>query len=82
MKVLSQAMRVNVGKLGIVTAAKMEIVKEVPVKRTLRRGLSPVNFLFMLKEAQEMYRKNRSLPEWMVESQVFWLVQLHEVRSV
>lgn len=77
-----QAMRVSLGKLGIVTAVKMKMVKEVPVKRTLRRGLTPMDFVSMLREAQEMYKKNKSLPEWMVESQIFWLVQLHEVRSM
>ncbi|GMH42611.1 hypothetical protein BSKO_10530 [Bryopsis sp. KO-2023] len=73
-----KAMRVSVGKLGIITALKMQIMVEVPVKRSLRRGLTPIDLLFMLREAQEMYIKNRSLPEWMVESQIFWLVQIHE----
>lgn len=68
------------GKLGIMTSVRMKIVREAPVKRTLRRGIGNRELLSMFKDAQAMYKRTRTLPEWMVESQLFWLPQLHEVQ--
>lgn len=74
-----QAFRVSLGKLGIITAIKMKIVQEQPVSRTQSRGILPSQFIGMLRDAQEMYKTTRSLPQWMNETQVFWIVQNHEV---
>ena len=79
---LSQAFRVSLGKLGIITSMKFKIVKEQPVTRTQTKGVLPSTFIDMMKEAQEMYKETRDLPDWMNETQIFWIVQHHEVFAI
>ena len=71
----------SLGKLGIITSLKFQIVKEQPVLRTLTPGVSPVAFLDKISSAQEMFKRKGRLPSWMNESQVFWVVQRHEVTN-
>lgn len=75
---LPQALRVNVGKLGVVTSVKFRIVREQPVIRTATLNISSSEFLQTLREAQDMFNDNGELPRWMNESQVFWIPQLSE----
>jgi len=75
---LMKALRVNMGKLGIVAAVKFRIVREQPVIRTVTKGILPSSFLQSLRDAQDMFNYNGAVPRWMNESQVFWIPQLNE----
>lgn len=76
-----QAFRLSVGKLGIIARLKMRVVKEIPVKRTLK-ALTPVELLQMMTNASDMYQKDRTWPEWMNETQIFWIVQKNQVGAL
>eukprot|EP00803_Ostreobium_quekettii_P005155 evm.model.scf_1682.3 EVM.evm.TU.scf_1682.3 scf_1682:31361-34800(+) len=78
---LMKALRVNVGKLGIVTSVKFRIVREQPVIRTAALNVKSSEFLQSLREAQDMFNDNGELPRWMNESQVFWIPQLSEASN-
>ncbi|EFJ42445.1 hypothetical protein VOLCADRAFT_97460 [Volvox carteri f. nagariensis] len=76
-----KAVRVGVGKLGIITHIKFRIMREVPVTRTIRR-LTSTEFLELLRSAQDQWNTNGSLPEWMDETEWFWVPQRHEFLMV
>ncbi|EFJ52629.1 hypothetical protein VOLCADRAFT_85802 [Volvox carteri f. nagariensis] len=78
---LMRAVRVGVGKLGIITHIKFRIMREVPVTRTIRR-LASTEFLELLRSAQDQWNTNGSLPEWMDETEWFWVPQRHEFLMV
>ena len=75
---LLQALRVSVGKLGIIARLQLKIVKEIPVKRTLT-ALTPVEFVRIMKDAQAMWEKEGKYPGWMNETQIFWVPQKNQV---
>lgn len=78
----SQAFRVSMGKLGIITSVKFRIVREQPVMRTATQGLRPSEFLDLLRDAQQVFNRTGDLPTWTNESQVYWFVQDREVRQL
>ncbi|KXZ51873.1 hypothetical protein GPECTOR_11g309 [Gonium pectorale] len=78
---LMRALRVHVGKLGVVTYIKFRIVREMPVKRTLN-SLPSSRFLALLRSAQQQWIANGTLPGWMDETQWFWVPQRHEFLMV
>lgn len=73
-----QALRVSVGKLGIIVRLKLKIYHEVPVRRTLT-ALNPEQFLTLMQSAQEDVEKGGSPPAWVQETEAFWVVQKHQV---
>ncbi|KXZ42035.1 hypothetical protein GPECTOR_218g459 [Gonium pectorale] len=78
---LMRALRVNVGKLGVVTHIKFRIVREMPVTRTLN-SLPASRFLALLRSAQQQWAANGTLPDWMDETEWFWVPQRHEFLMV
>lgn len=78
MLLLLQAFRVSVGKLGVIVAVKLHTVPEQPVQRELRR-LSIAEYLNLTLTAQEQWNSNASLPDWMNETEFFWMTQHQEV---
>ncbi|KAG2493001.1 hypothetical protein HYH03_008665 [Edaphochlamys debaryana] len=78
---LMRALRVSVGRLGIVTHIKFRIVPEVPVTRSLHR-LTASEFLAMLRDAQTQWNANASLPHVFDETEWFWVPQRHEFLMV
>ncbi|KAG1678617.1 hypothetical protein FOA52_012624 [Chlamydomonas sp. UWO 241] len=58
-----------------------EIVKEQPVKRTLRT-LTSSEFLDRLQEAQNEWNENGTLPGWANETEYFWITQRYEFMEV
>jgi hypothetical protein len=78
---LLQALRVSVGKLGIIARVHFRVVKEVPVLRVLK-ALTPSELLALMQEASAGYVANSSIPHWMNETQIFWVVQKNQVRCV
>lgn len=77
---LYQAARVSVGKLGILVRLTLRIVREQPVTRILRSDIPASQFLASLKEAQDYYKANGTLPAWCDETEWFWIVQRNTVR--
>lgn len=75
---LLQALRVSVGKLGIIARLRMRIVRELPVRRSLA-ALTPAAFLDLMRQAAAA-DPGHAYPSWMTESQIFWIVQKHQVR--
>jgi FAD/FMN-containing dehydrogenase len=73
-----QALRVSVGKLGIIARVQFRIVREVPVRRVLK-ALTPTELLALMHEASDSYKANSSIPHWMNETQIFWVVQKNQV---
>ncbi|GIL63808.1 hypothetical protein Vafri_17809 [Volvox africanus] len=78
---LMRAVRVGVGKLGIITHIKFRIIREVPVTRTIHR-ISSTEFLTLLRAAQEQWNSNGTLPDWMDETEWFWVPQRYEFLMV
>ena len=78
---LFKALRVSVGQLGIITRLTLKIVQDFPVKRTIR-SLPSSSFLELLDEAQTLYLANKSLPNWMDETEFFWNPQKDEWQMV
>lgn len=76
----AQAVRVNVGRLGVVTRVQMRIVPETAVQRTLHE-LNPSQLLDLLREAQHMWQTSAQLPAWMSEAAFFWITQSYKVRE-
>lgn len=74
---LFRALRISVGQLGIITSVTLSIVKEVPVRRTLRK-LPSSSFLQLLDQVQEVYLSNQTVPKWVDETEFFWNVQSDE----
>ena len=70
---LLKAFRVNVGRLGVVTHVKMRITPETLAQRILTPAVPDAVLIEMMKGAQEVYKETGSLPEWMEETQFFWL---------
>lgn len=62
-----QALRVSVGRLGVIARVQLRIVHDVPVKRTLRT-LTPPQFLQLLEGASASWAANGTLPSWANES--------------
>ncbi|KIZ07313.1 hypothetical protein MNEG_0657 [Monoraphidium neglectum] len=84
---LFRALRLSVGKLGVITRAKLRIVREVPVRRELVR-LAPPAFLAEMTELQEAaralqeQRPGAALPSWANETEWFWIPQKYEFMRV
>ncbi|KAI8472715.1 MAG: hypothetical protein J3K34DRAFT_519583 [Monoraphidium minutum] len=84
---LFRALRVSVGRLGVISRAKLRIVREVPVRRTLLR-LTPPAFLQQVAQLQEAARAvdagapGAALPSWANETQFFWVPQKYEFMMV
>jgi len=92
-----KALRVSVGRLGVITRVKLRIVREAPVRRSLV-CLSPPAFLIQMRTLQQAAlaagldagAANRSastdylsrLPAWANETQWFWVPQKHEFLMV
>ena len=74
---LFKAFRVSVGQLGIITSVTLMIIKEAPVRRTLRK-LPSSSFLQLLDEVQAVYLANESVVAWIDETEFFWSVQHDE----
>ena len=85
-----QALRVSVGKLGVITRVQLRIVREVPVRRSLAR-LTPPEFLDKMRSLQDAAQAagldpplNYSagvgaagkLPAWTNETEWFWVPQV------
>eukprot|EP00775_Hariotina_reticulata_P010758 gene10758-10914_t len=79
---LMKALRVSVGKLGVIGRVKLHIVKEVPVQRMIK-ALTPPEFLALLQHAQDAWAEGGgSLPHWMMEADIFWITQKHQFLMV
>ncbi|GLC54135.1 hypothetical protein PLESTB_000827700 [Pleodorina starrii] len=76
-----RAVQVGVGKLGIITHIKFRIVREMPVTRTIHR-IAASEFLGLMREGQTQWNTNGTLPEWMDETEWFWVPQRHEFLMV
>lgn len=74
----AQALRVSVGKLGIIGRVQLAIVPEVPVRRSLK-ALSYRQFLDMVNAAQQGALAGQPPPMWMNETQLFWLPHTQQV---
>lgn len=78
---LPQALRVSVGKLGVIVRVKLRILREVPVRRELYR-MPPPAFLGMMRELQSAARDveagtpGAALPKWLDETEWFWVPQV------
>jgi hypothetical protein len=77
---LSQALRVSVGKLGILARVQFRIVREVPVRRVLK-AMTPTELQALMQKASADYAATGSIPHWMNETQIFWVVQKNQVSS-
>uniref|UniRef100_A0A383W3X5 J domain-containing protein n=1 Tax=Tetradesmus obliquus TaxID=3088 RepID=A0A383W3X5_TETOB len=78
---LMRAFRVSVGKLGILARVQFRIVPEVPVRRVLK-AYTPTELLALMKDASASYVANGSIPHWMNETQIFWVVQKNQFLAV
>ncbi|GBF99231.1 L-gulonolactone oxidase [Raphidocelis subcapitata] len=90
---LFRALRVSVGRLGVITRLKMRIEREVPVRRTLTR-LAPSAFLARMRELQAAARAAgpaalmtpngtvAALPAWANDTEWFWVPQKYEFYQV
>lgn len=75
-----QALRVSLGNLGVITRAKLRIIREVPVRRELTK-LTPPAFLEMMQQLQEAALAGgeedpAKLPPWARETEWFWIPQV------
>jgi hypothetical protein len=79
-----QALRVSLGRLGIITRVHLRIVKETPINRSLTR-LAPTEFLVQMSVLQEAARRagnlsatgtSQGLPKWASDSEWFWIPQV------
>ena len=77
---LMKAFRVNVGRLGVVTHVKMRIFPETPAQRILRSAIPTDEFMKMFKNAQEMYKRTGTLPEWLEGTNIWWAAEIGVVR--
>jgi FAD/FMN-containing dehydrogenase len=75
---LRQALRVSVGKLGIIARVQFRIVRELPVRRVLK-AMTPKELQALMQQASADYAANGSIPHWMNETQIFWVVQKNQV---
>ena len=73
-----QALRVSLGKLGVIVRVKFQIIPETVTRRTLKT-MNPVEWLNLLKGAQQQWNEEGRLPGWMHEGEAFWIVQKHQV---
>ncbi|WIA37270.1 hypothetical protein OEZ86_014213 [Tetradesmus obliquus] len=80
-RVVPEAFRVSVGKLGILARVQFRIVPEVPVRRMLK-AYTPTELLALMKDASASYVANGSIPHWMNETQIFWVVQKNQFLAV
>jgi hypothetical protein len=80
-----QALRVSLGRLGVITRVHLRIVREGPVRRALTR-LAPSGFLALMRELQAAARgaganlsgpaaTAAALPAWADNSEWFWIPQ-------
>ncbi|KAG2423395.1 hypothetical protein HXX76_015360 [Chlamydomonas incerta] len=87
---LMRALRLSVGKLGIITHIRFRIVREMPVTRTLH-ALRASAFRSLMAEVQAAWAAaadtagNGALPDWLRghgDSEWFWVPQRHEFLAV
>jgi len=67
-----RAFQVSVGRLGVVTDVKLRIIRENLVRRTLVLGIDEPEFWPRIRDAQETYRSEGELPEWMEGTAFAW----------
>ena len=78
---LMRAMRVSVGRLGVIVSLKLRIVPNDPVTRELQHTKVSV-LLDQVNQIQEEFRAYGTLPDFANERQWYWDVNLKLVRSV
>jgi hypothetical protein len=76
---LLQALRVSIGKLGVIVRVKFHIIPETVTRRTLK-ALNPVEWVGLLKGAQQQWNEGGRLPDWVNDGEAFWIVQKQQVR--
>jgi len=67
-----RAFQVSVGRLGVVTDVKLRIIRENLVRRTLVLGIEEQEFWPRIRDAQEKFRANGSMPEWIEGTAFGW----------
>ena len=78
---LMRAMRISVGRLAVIVSVKLHIVRNDPVTRDLQfNKLSVV--LDQVKEIQEQFKADGTLPDFANERQWYWSVNQKLVRPV